>query len=253
MLGENQMNIFAHRGASGAYPENTLLAFREAAKLPIYGVELDVQRTKDGVLVINHDEKIDRTSNGKGYIRDMTFEEIRSYDFGSWKGEQFAGEKIPTLDEVLDLFRMTHHMINIELKTDVFEYPGLEDEVIETVKSHDMMERVIFSSFDHEIVERVLKKAPANEVGALFMKILVNLNEYGQMIGTNALHISLVAAKREAAKKAIAAENKVRVYTVNTTRDYDLMEEIGVDAIFTDNPEKLYRHAYNKKYDCNTN
>ncbi|MBO2537278.1 MULTISPECIES: glycerophosphodiester phosphodiesterase [Rummeliibacillus] len=244
------MNIFAHRGASGTYPENTLLAFREAAKMPIYGVELDVQRTKDGVLVINHDEKIDRTSNGKGYIRDMTFEEIRSYDFGIWKGEQFAGEKIPTLDEVLDVFRTTHHMINIELKTDVFEYPGLEDDVIETVKSHDMMERVLFSSFDHEIVERVLEKAAYNEVGALFMKILVNLDAYGQMLGTNALHISLVAAKRESAKKAIKAGNKVRVYTVNTPEDYDFLESMGVDAVFTDYPELLYRHAFSKRYEC---
>ncbi|MGM9967192.1 glycerophosphodiester phosphodiesterase [uncultured Rummeliibacillus sp.] len=247
------MKIFAHRGASGDYPENTLLAFKEAAKLPIYGVELDVQRTKDGVLVINHDEKIDRTSNGKGYIRDMTFEEIRSYDFGKWKGQHFTGEKIPTLDEVLDIFRTTHHMINIELKTDVFEYPGLEDDVIETVKSHEMMERVLFSSFDHEIVERVLQKAPTNEVAALFMKILVNLDAYGQMIGTTALHISLVAAKRESAKKAINAGNTVRVYTVNTTNDYDLMEEIEVDGVFTDYPEKLYRHAYSKKYNWKMN
>ncbi len=242
------MDIFAHRGASGTFPENTLASFKEAARLPIYGVELDVQRTKDGVLVINHDEKIDRTSNGKGYIRDMTFEEIRSYDFGSWKGEQFAGEKIPTLDEVLELFRVTHHMINIELKTDVFEYPGLEDDVIATVKSHDMMERVLFSSFDHEIVERIIKKAPNNEVGALFMKILINLDEYGKMIGTNALHVSLVAAKRQAVKKAVEAGNRLRVYTVNTTEDYDQMEELGISAVFTDYPEKLYRHAYRKKY-----
>ncbi len=242
------MDIFAHRGASGTFPENTLASFKEAARLPIYGVELDVQRTKDGVLVINHDEKIDRTSNGKGYIRDMTFEEIRSYDFGSWKGEQFAGEKIPTLDEVLELFRVTHHMINIELKTDVFEYPGLEDDVIATVKSHDMMERVLFSSFDHEIVERIIKKAPNNEVGALFMKILINLDEYGKMIGTNALHVSLVAAKRQAVKKAVEAGNRLRVYTVNTTEDYDQMEELGISAVFTDYPEKLYRHAYRKEY-----
>ncbi|MFJ8263206.1 glycerophosphodiester phosphodiesterase [Rummeliibacillus sp. NPDC094406] len=242
------MNIFAHRGASGTFPENTLVAFREAARLPIYGVELDVQRTKDGVLVINHDEKIDRTSTGKGYIRDMTFEEVRSYDFGSWKGEQFAGEKIPTLDEVLDLFKATHHMINIEFKTDVFEYPGLEDDVIATVKSHDMMERVLFSSFDHEMVERVLAKAPFNEVGALFMKILVNLDDYSKWIGTNALHVSLVAAKRRAVKMAIEAGNKVRVYTINTLKDYELMEELGVEAVFTDYPEKLYRHAYRKRY-----
>jgi len=244
----DQMNIFAHRGASGTFPENTLVSFREAARLPIYGVELDVQRTKDGVLVINHDEKIDRTSNGKGYIRDMTFEEIRSYDFGSWKGEQFAGERIPTLDEVLDVFKATHHMINIEFKTDVFEYPGLEDDVIATVKSHDMMERILFSSFDHEIVERVLEKAPNNEAGALFMKILVNLDEYGEMLGTHALHVSLVAAKRQAVKKAIELGNKVRVYTVNKEEDYDLMEVMGVDSIFTDYPEKMYRHAYSKRY-----
>lgn len=237
------MKIFAHRGASGDFPENTLCSFREAARLPIYGVELDVQRTKDGVLVINHDERINRTSNGEGYIRDMTFEELRSYDFGSWKGEQFAGEKIPTLQEVLDIFKTTHHMINIELKTDVFLYKGIEDEVITMLVENDMLDRVVFSSFDHEMVERVLKKAPQNEVGALFMKILVNLHEYGVMIGTDALHVSLVAAKREAVKTAIERGNIVRVYTVNTKEDYDLMKKLGVEAVFTDYPEKLYLHG----------
>ncbi|MBK3495493.1 glycerophosphodiester phosphodiesterase [Viridibacillus sp. YIM B01967] len=237
------MKIYAHRGASGDFPENTLISFREAARLPIYGVELDVQRTKDGVLVINHDERINRTSDGEGYIRDMTFEEIRSYDFGSWKGTQFAGEKMPTLQEVLEVFKTTHHMINIELKTDVFLYEGIEDEVVAMLEAYDMLDRVIFSSFDHEMVERVLKKAPHNEVGALFMKILVNLHEYGVMIGTQALHVSLVAAKREAVKTAIARGNIVRVYTVNSVEDYDLMEEIGADAVFTDYPEKMYLHG----------
>ncbi|MCM3315102.1 glycerophosphodiester phosphodiesterase [Rummeliibacillus stabekisii] len=242
------MDIFAHRGASRYFPENTLLAFKEAAKIPIYGVELDVHRTKDGVLVVHHDEKINRTSNGKGFIHEMDFAELRSYDFGSWKREQFAGQQIPTLHEVLDIFRVTHHMINIELKTDVYSYPGLEEDVLQTVLEHDMAERIIYSSFDHEILERLLEKAIPNEVGLLFSKVLINLSEYGQMAGSSTLHVSLIAAKRNAVKKAIELGNRVRVYTVNRTADYDLLEDLGVDAIFTDEPEKMYRHAYEKKY-----
>ena len=93
------MKIYAHRGASGTHPEETLVGFEEAARLAIHGVELDVHLSKDGELVVIDDETIDRTSNGVGYVKDLTLAELRAYDFGSWFNEDFAGESIPTLEE----------------------------------------------------------------------------------------------------------------------------------------------------------
>lgn len=241
------MRIFAHRGASADYPENTLPAFIAASKLAVDGVELDVQRTKDGVLVISHDERIHRTSNGKGFLRELTFAELRKLDFGSWKDEKFKNTRIPTLREVLAVFKDTHHQINIELKTDVFEYKGIEDEVITVVSELNMTDRIIYSSFDHCMIETMLKKTSKNEIGVLFEKILVNLHEYGQAIGSNKLHISLVAAKRGIMSESIQKGSIFRVYTVNKIGDYDLMEELGVEAIFTDHPEKMLLHRRAKK------
>ncbi|MBF6634501.1 MAG: glycerophosphodiester phosphodiesterase, partial [Planococcus sp. (in: Bacteria)] len=94
------MKIYAHRGCSGAYPENTLVAFRAAAELPITGVEIDVHLTRDGEIVVIHDEKVNRTTNGKGYVKDKTLKELRELDCGSWYSEEWSGEKIPTLDEI---------------------------------------------------------------------------------------------------------------------------------------------------------
>ncbi|GEK30464.1 glycerophosphoryl diester phosphodiesterase [Kurthia zopfii] len=240
------MKIFAHRGYAGKYPENTLVAFEAAAKLPVEGVELDVQRTKDGVLVVNHDERIHRTSNGKGHLKDHTFEELRELDFGSWKGEEFAGAKIPTLEEVLCVFQQTHHVINLEIKTDVVAYPNIEDDVLDLVNRLGMADRIMYSSFDHTMVESLLQKAPSNLVGVLFEKILVNLHEYGERIGSNSLHISMEAAKRGVIRQDIEKGSVFRVYTVNKVEDYDVMESLGVEAIFTDQPELMYAHREKK-------
>lgn len=236
------MKIFAHRGASAHFPENTMLAFKEAAKLAVDGIELDVQRTKDGVLVVNHDERIHRTSNGKGHLAKLTFEELRALDFGSWKDEMFAGTQIPTLEEVLNIFKYTHHVINIEIKTDVIAYEGIEDEVIELVHKLEMEERIMYSSFDHTMVEKLLQKVPNNVTAALFEKILVNLHEYGERIGTKALHISLEATKRGVIRDAIEKGSVFRVYTVNCVEDYDSLEKLGVEAIFTDYADKMLKH-----------
>lgn len=240
------MQIFAHRGASAYFPENTLPAFEEAAKLAVDGIELDVQRTKDGVLVVNHDERIHRTSNGTGHISDLSFEELRKLDFGAWKNEKFKGTKIPTLEEVLLVFKDTHHVINIEIKTDVKPYEGIEDEVIALVNKLGIAERIIYSSFDHTMVEKLLQKVPDNVTGALFEKILVNLHQYGEVIGTNSLHISLEAAKRGVIREDIKKGSVFRVYTINREEDYDLMEGLGVEAIFTDYAQKMLDYRETK-------
>lgn len=241
------MKVYAHRGYSGSYPENTLAAFRAVAKLPVHGVEFDVHLTKDCQVVVIHDESINRTSNGKGYIKDMTLKELRSYDFGSWFGREFAGEIIPTLSEVLNVFQQSHHHINIELKSDVFVYTGLEELVLKEVEECGMMERVVISSFDHEAVKRVFELAPYVENAALFANMILNVKEYQTQLPAKALHVYLPTAVRKPVLDAIKQGSIVRVWTVNELDYVDQLLRLGIDGIFTDEPEKMYEYIYNRQ------
>lgn len=233
------MDIFAHRGVSSYYPENTVAAFYAASKLPIAGVELDVHLTVDGELVVIHDEMIDRTSDGTGFVKDYTLQQLRTYDFGSWFSEEFAGEKIPTLGEVLELFAGTHHLINIELKTDVFPYEDIESLVMKEIATHQMTERVIISSFNHESLQIVSQLAPYIKTAALFAEILTDFTTYTSQIPADAIHVSLPAALRKSVRNALEEGAVIRVYTVNDIEYVKPLLQLGVHAIFTDDPEKL--------------
>jgi len=240
------MDIYAHRGSSGTHPENSLAAFHEAARLPISGVEFDVHLTKDGELVVIHDETIDRTSDGKGFVKDMTLAELRSFDFGSWLSDEFRGETIPTLHEVLDVFSETAHHINIELKSDIFPYEGMAGKVVALVQKMKLDSRVVISSFDHEAVRAVKKIAPHIETAALFMEVLVDPLDYIRNIPADALHISLPSAARPSMRKVVEDGMDVRVFTVNEVKYAEALKKIGVTAIFTDYPKKMMIHMNNR-------
>ena len=139
----NYVKVFAHRGASAYAPENTLAAFRLAEEQGADGIELDVQLTKDGQVVVIHDENIDRTGTGTGAVRDYTLEELRKLSFHNHM-EAYEGEKIPTLEEVLTFVKQGRMEVNIELKTGVYWYPEIEKKTIEIVKKAGMEERVIY-------------------------------------------------------------------------------------------------------------
>lgn len=235
------MKIFAHRGYSSKYPENTMAAFEAAAKLPVYGIELDVHLTKDNQVVVIHDEKINRTSNGKGYVKDMTLQELRKFDFGSWFSKKFRGEKIPTLQEVLQLFKDTHHRINIELKSDIFIYSGLEELVLKEIEQFGSTDRFIISSFDHEAVQRMARLSPNIECAPLFSHGILNMVRYRSYIPSKGLHVSYKAAKRRPVLEAIKANVPVRVYTINKKEQAEVLLNLGADAIFTDDPEEMYK------------
>ena len=233
------MKIYAHRGASGTHPENTLPAFKEAAQLDIHGVELDVHLTKDGELVVIHDETIDRTSNGSGYIKDLTMADLRAFDFGSWFSADFAGVSIPTLEEVLKVYQGSNHHVNIELKSDVFAYEGMGEKVLHVIEDLNMANRVVISSFDHEAVRDFKRMAPHIEVAILTMEVLVDAYDYARFIPADALHIHLPTANRKMTKEALLKGAIIRVFTVNETEYALALQQIGVHAIFTDYPEKM--------------
>lgn len=233
------MKIYAHRGYSAKYPENTLAAFQAAADLPIDGVEFDVHLAKDRQVVVIHDESINRTSNGVGYVKDMTLPELREFDYGSWFGAEYAGAKIPTLAEALEVFRDTSLRVNIELKSDIFAYPGLEELVLQEVEAMEMTDQVVISSFDHEAVARIARLAPNVENAALFVNSVLDLAAYQEKIPAKALHVFLPSAVRQPVREAIEKGSIVRVWTVNEVEHASLLIGTGVEALFTDEPEKM--------------
>ena len=147
--------IWAHRGASGYLPENTLEAFQKAVDMGADGIELDVHKTKDGVLVVIHDEMIDRTSDGTGWVKDMTYDELLQYNYNRTHQESLSHATIPTLAQVFDLIKPTNLTINIELKTGIVFYENIEADTVALVREYGLENRVIYSSFNHASVLQV--------------------------------------------------------------------------------------------------
>ncbi|HBR28477.1 MAG TPA: hypothetical protein DD789_03445, partial [Firmicutes bacterium] len=149
------MKVFAHRGLSSIAPENTMAAFERAIVINVDGIETDVQLSRDGKIVICHDEKVDRTTNGRGYIKDYTWEELQAFDAGSWFSPEFANARIPGLEDLLKLVRKTDLCLNIELKTDKVFYPQIEEKVLDLLEKYDFVDRVRISSFNFESLLKV--------------------------------------------------------------------------------------------------
>lgn len=179
--------IYGHRGASGHAPENTLEAFRLAMDMGADGFELDVHLSKDGQLVVIHDETVDRTTNGTGLVRDLTLEQLKELDASNGMAA-YRGAKIPTLGEVFDLVRGTHHIVNVEIKTDEWFYPQIEEKCLALAAEKGVEDRVIYSSFNHYTLMKMRHLAPDAKLGMLFGDIMVNPWEYAEQLHIDYLH-----------------------------------------------------------------
>ena len=158
--------VIAHRGANKIAPENTLSAFKKALETGADGIETDVQLTKDGKMVMHHNYTIDANSNGNGRIDSHTLEELRQFDFGIVKGEEFRGEKIPTLDEVLEISK-DFKVINIELKAPMDRNIPYVKMVADAVVKSGLMDKIIISAFDHSLLNEMKKYNSEIKVGVL--------------------------------------------------------------------------------------
>ena len=234
----------SHRGASGYAPENTLEAFRLARDMGADGVELDVQFTKDRQLVVIHDETIDRVSDGTGYVADYTLEELRKLRFNRTHPE-YEGCVIPTLREVLELLRPAGMTVNIELKTGINFYDGIEKQVLKLVEELGMGEQVIYSSFNHASVIRMKRLCPEARVGLLYSDGIWQPAEYASRLGAEALHPSLNNMQYPQLMEQ-SRENgvKVHVWTVNGREELKRIAEMGVDAIITNFPDVAREVVY---------
>ena len=230
--------IWGHRGASGHAPENTLPAFQMAADMGADGVELDVQLTRDGVLAVCHDETIDRTSSGAGWLKDFTFDELRSLDFSNGNAA-YEGVKIPAMEEVFDLLAPTGLTINIELKTGIVFYENIEEKILELAARKNWEDRVIYSSFNHYTVRRIKELNPAAKVGLLYADGPIDMPGYGHRLEADALHPAFYNLQYPNYMEDCRRYGlDVNVWTVNSAADLMKCREYGVNAVITNYPAK---------------
>lgn len=225
-----------HRGALSIAPENTLAAFAAARAAHADGVEFDVQLTRDGELVIIHDDAVDRTTDGHGSIAAMTLAEIKKLDAGSRFDSRFSGERIPTLQEVLDLLG-TQMLLNIEIKSKSAEAGALEEKVVEVVRRNALEAHVILSSFNPVSLRHVRTLAPDLRIGYLFER--VQDPAVVAELQPEALHPHWKLVTPELIAEAHAQGRQVNIWTVNEECDLRQMIALGVDAIITNWPQRL--------------
>lgn len=233
------MHIYAHRGNSSIYPENTMSAFRSAVALGVHGMETDVHLTKDGILVLTHDEEISRVSDGKGMVKDLTYEALLQYDFGAWKGEAYKGEKIPTLAELLDLLEETEIILNIEIKMGFLLYPGIEEKLLEVLTDRGFLPRIIFSSFNHYSLAKLKELNAKARVAPLYQSGLYKPYDYALTFGAEFIHPYYIAMDPSIVKESHKKNIKVNLWTVNDPKTVPYYENMGIDGLITDDPEAL--------------
>lgn len=272
--------IYGHRGAKGMYPENTLLSFEKAIEQGVEGLELDVHMTKDSEIVVIHDESIERTTDGSGYIQEMTLEEIKQFSAGAknkfahfpnYDEEVWSAERVPTLIEVFELLKPYPTELNIELKTTIEKYDGIEEKVLSIVKEYGNQRKVIYSSFHLPTILRVKKISPEAKIAWLLSDKITLPKDQMQTLELDAFHLakSIVLPNKSMALKLIHLMStlnvteandikqlvdfiessnsddvfhnlyeQIRIWTVNEPEEIKQLLDLGVDAIMTDYPER---------------
>ena len=233
-----KQKIYGHRGASAYAPENTLEAFEKAAQMGADGVELDVHLTRDGELVVTHDETIERVSDGSGFVKDLTLKELKALRFNKTHPE-YRDARIPTLEEVFSLLKPTGLEINIELKNSLIDYPELEKKTIELAARTFPLDRILFSSFNHYSMQRVKAIDKSLQCGLLYTATLVEPWEYAKKAGADALHPDFAEVITPGGMCARAHEAGIRVntWTVNSVEDIRKVLREGADIVITNYPD----------------
>jgi glycerophosphoryl diester phosphodiesterase len=230
--------ILAHRGASAYRPENTLEAFALALEQNADGFELDVHLTKDGQIVVAHDERLERVSNGSGLICDHTLGELKALNFN----KLFPGQpacSIPTLEEVYLLVKDSGSIVNVELKTTELLYPGLAEKLLRLEREQSMQGRIIYSSFNHYSLLELKQIDPDAKIGLLYQYGLIDPWVYARYVSAYAIHpyYSIIELLPETVARCRDDGIMVNVWPVNDPDMITLMYKCGVDAVMTDVPD----------------
>ncbi len=232
--------VWAHRGASGwdrqYAPENTMPAFEKAAQMGADGIELDVQLTRDGEIVICHDERIDRTSDGSGWVKDYTLVEIKKFSF-SKPHPEYSFVPIPTLKEFFAFLQGNRLVVNIELKTGVIYYANLEEKTVNLARQMGVEQRIIYSSFNHYSLQKLKQIDPEVRIGLLCGENFIDVPDYPARLDAVAVHPSFRALTDDFVEQCHICGLAVHTWTVDVKSDMKHLCDVGVDAFITDCPD----------------
>jgi glycerophosphoryl diester phosphodiesterase len=221
------VKVLGHRGCAGIEPENTMRAFKRAMDLGVDFIELDVRKSRDKKLVVIHDDEVDRTTNGNGSVRDLTFEEIRKLDAGK-------GEKIPSLEEAIDLLKKGKQRIAIEIKE-----PDTLDEILKIVMEEGLSSKVIIVSFWHNVLTRIKEIEPELKTGAIFVGRPVDAVSLAKTAQSELLCLKHKYIDEEVVVECHENDIGVNAWVVNEIEDIGRVMELGVDIISSDYPDRV--------------
>ncbi|MFN3827390.1 MAG: glycerophosphoryl diester phosphodiesterase [Micavibrio sp.] len=233
--------IIGHRGACGYAPENTLESIKTAADLGVEWIEMDVKLTKDDVAIIFHDDELDRTSNGSGLVMETSYEDIKQLEAGSWFADSFAGIKIPTLEEALELIIDLDLGLNLEIKP----CPGREVATAEVAldilsRYWEGTDKLLISSFQHVSLETAKDMAPEWNRGLLLDDEWVpNWQELAEYLEASTININGNLVSREQIEEIIDFGKPILAYTINDPQRFRTLQSWGVDGVFTDVPDVI--------------
>ncbi|MFS0781283.1 glycerophosphodiester phosphodiesterase family protein [Bacillus sp. 1P06AnD] len=231
------MELYGHRGYSAKFPENTMAAFK--ASVPYAeGIEFDVQLSKDGELVIIHDETLDRTTSGKGMVKDEDYNSINSLTIKGGKEDYYVPRLVDVLEWARDLKDFT---LNIELKTDLIPYDGMAEKAYELVKAFNMVDHTVFSSFNLTTLEELREAAPDARIGILLHHRIPRIERWVKELDAEAIHCTPDFPFTEEAQRLRLHGTKLRVYTVDDVETLDLLNG-KVDVIMTNEVKMLRKH-----------
>src|SRR5256885_15362651 len=237
-LRSGRMLLGGHRGNPDEYPENTLASFRSAIELGVDLIELDVQGSEEGGLPVIHDHLLDRPTNGSGLVRDQTMAELRRFDAGSWKDPRFAGEPIPSLDEVLALAKGKVG-VAIEIKNLPLPYPGIENAIVQAVRGAGMVGDVVVISFDHRSVKRIAELDPQILTGLLEASRPVDILRVMDDAEADVFCPHWASIEPDTAEELHAAGKLIGVWTVDDPGSLAWSKALRANAIYTNKPRTI--------------
>lgn len=237
---DRKVLIMAHRGFSGERPENTLASFQEAVESGADGVEFDVQLSSDGIPVVIHNENLERTTNGKGLVKNTTRENLSVLDAGSHFDPVYSDEGIPTLKEVLDVVK-DMSVINIEFKNNKIDYGGLEKKVLDIVKGFNLIDKVVFSSFNHYSLIIIKKLQPDCQAGCLYYAKIYHPWKYAKYLDIKNIHPHYSAIDKQTVEKCREQNINVNVFGTNDEEKIKYLIDIGVNIVICDYPDVAIR------------
>ncbi len=241
------VEVIAHRGACGYAPENTISSVLKAVELGSHYIEIDVHMSKDGEVVVFHDDSLNRTTDGAGDIKSKTLAEIKNLDAGKWFDKRFTNEKVPTLNEILALDFKNSNLI-IEVKNVDNIYDGIESNIVQQVLASKFKNNIIYKSFSHEVLTRFhqldeLRDTLYVTIGPIFGIFVIddwirlgNLFDF-KFVKYVQVHRFLINSKL--VRKAHQKNIKIIAWDVHTPKDIQKMKDLGVDLIETDYPDRV--------------